>query len=106
MNKPTPHTITVTVADSSCDNKIEITLNKYSDLNDWIKVFKTILIHQTFCEDTVKELFEEVDYNDDYKEYPLPTAQQLNEIDYSARRSGSRSCWNRPIGKPVGKEAW
>jgi hypothetical protein len=65
MNKTIPNTITVTVADSSCDDKIEITLNRYSDtlnrysdLNDWIKVFKTILIHQTFCEDTVKELFE------------------------------------------------
>lgn len=59
MNKTTPKTITVTVADSSCDDKIEISLNKYADINDWIKAFKTILIHQTFCEDTVKELFED-----------------------------------------------
>ena len=68
MYKTTPRIITVTVADSSSDDKIEISLNKYSDLNDWIKVFKTILIHQTFCEDTVKELFEEVDINSDKSE--------------------------------------
>ena len=82
MNKTTPKTITVTITDSSCDDKIEITLNKYSDINDWIKVFKTILIHQTFCEDTVKDLFEEVDINSDYKEYKLP------------------------IGQPIGNESW
>jgi hypothetical protein len=33
-------------------------MNRYSDIDDWITVFKTILIHQTFCEDTVKELFD------------------------------------------------
>jgi hypothetical protein len=92
MNKTTPHVLTVTVADSSSYDKIEISLSKYSDINDWIKVFKTILIHQTFCEDTVKELFED----------PL---EEDKSIDYSATLDWAKP-WNEPIGTPVGKEAW
>ena len=78
MNQTTPKTITVTVSDSSCDDKIEISLNKYSDLNDWIKVFKTILIHQTFCEDTVKDLFE-----DSWEEYEK-AMEDKKEIEYNS----------------------
>lgn len=89
MNKTTPKTITVTVADSSCDDKIEISLNKYSDLSDWIKVFKTILIHQTFCEDTIKELFED------------PLEEDKSVEDYSAILD-----WKKPWNEPIGKEAW
>lgn len=100
MNKTIPNTITVTVTDSSRDDKIEITLNRYSDLNDWIKVFKTILIHQTFCEDTVKELFE----------YPCEEYNKTmeDEIEYSSsfNTPPSGSWWNEPIGTAVGKEAW
>jgi hypothetical protein len=121
MNKTVPDKITVTVSDSSCDDKIEISLNKYSNIDDWIKVFKTILIHQTFCENTVKELFEDPweeydkikDKSDlshyDYKEYPLPTSQDLNEIEYQStfNEPPSTAWWkSQSIGTPVGKEAW
>jgi len=41
------------------DKKIELTISAYADLEEWVEVFKTILIHQTYSEDTVKELFEE-----------------------------------------------
>jgi hypothetical protein len=102
MNKTIPHTITVTVADSSCDNKIEISLNKYSDIDDWIKVFKTILIHQTFTEDTVKELFEYP-----WDEYDK-AMEDKKEIEYSSsfNQPPPVAWWNEPIGKPVNKEAW
>ena len=82
MNKTVSDKITVTVADSSCDDKIEISLNKYADINDWIKVFKTILIHQTFCEDTVKDLFED----------PL---EEDESVDYSATLNWKKP-WNEP----------
>ena len=45
------------------DRKLELTMTPYADLSDWIDTFKTILINQTFTEDTVKELFEELDYS-------------------------------------------
>ena len=93
MNKTIPNTITVTVTDSSRDDKIEITLNRYSDLNDWIKVFKTILIHQTFCEDTVKELFE----------YPCEEYNKTmeDEIEYSSsfNTPPSGSWWNEHMSQ-------
>lgn len=41
------------------DSSIQITLDPESTISDWITVFKTILTHQTFAEDSVKELFEE-----------------------------------------------
>ena len=94
MNKTTPHILTVTVADSSSDDKIEISLSKYSDINDWIKVFKTILIHQTFCEDTVKDLFEDPLEEDESLEY----ISMLNPTKH----------WSEPI-VPIGtadKETW
>ena len=117
MNKTIPHILTVTVADSSRDDKIEISLNKYSDIDDWIKVFKTILIHQTFCEDTVKELFEPwheccegmEDKKDlcldDYKEYPLPSTQKEIKDQSTYNQAPSVAWWDELIGKPVGKEA-
>jgi hypothetical protein len=89
MNKTTPHTVTIAVTDSLSDDEIKITVNRYSDINDWIKVFKTILIHQTFCEDTVKELFEDPD----------------ESVDCSAILDWKKP-WNEPIGTAVGKEAW
>lgn len=40
------------------DNKeIYIYMPWDANLDDWIITFKTILIHQTFSEDTVKEVF-------------------------------------------------
>jgi|APGre2960657373_1045057.scaffolds.fasta_scaffold05688_7 hypothetical protein len=44
------------------DKKIELTISAYADLEEWVEVFKTILIHQTYSEDTVKELFEVKDF--------------------------------------------
>jgi hypothetical protein len=41
------------------DRKLELTMSSFADINDWVEAFKTVLIHQTFAEDTVKELFEE-----------------------------------------------
>jgi hypothetical protein len=46
------------------DRKLELTMAPYADLSDWIDTFKTILINQTFTEDTVKELFEPPEYTD------------------------------------------
>jgi|LakMenE18May11ns_1017448.scaffolds.fasta_scaffold9003213_2 hypothetical protein len=50
-------TIIITVSDPSSDNELRITMNRHSNVDDWILTFKTILIHQTFNEDTVKDLF-------------------------------------------------
>lgn len=51
------------------DKGIQLTLSACADINDWIEAFKTILIHQTFSEIAVKELFEEPDYTEpDYTE--------------------------------------
>jgi hypothetical protein len=52
----------ITVENLFDDKKIELTINRFSDISDWKDVFKTILINQTFCEDTIKELFEDKDY--------------------------------------------
>ena len=41
------------------NNSLQLTMNWDADIDDWINAFKTILIHQTFCEDSVKELFED-----------------------------------------------
>jgi hypothetical protein len=50
--------VKITVENLFDDKKLELTVNRFSDLNDWTDVFKTILIHQTFAHDSVKELFE------------------------------------------------
>jgi len=50
--------VKITVENLFDDKKIELTINKFSDLSDWTDVFKTILIQQTFPCDSVKELFE------------------------------------------------
>jgi len=57
-DKPTPIRITVEGGFNPY-RKLELTMSSFADINDWIDAFKTILIHQTFAEDTVKELFEE-----------------------------------------------
>ena len=49
--------VKITIENLFDDKKLELTVNRFSDLNDWIDVFKTILIHQTFAHDSVKELF-------------------------------------------------
>lgn len=43
----------------SPDRTLQLTMHPHSTLEEWIDTFKTILIHQTFAEDTVKELFDE-----------------------------------------------
>ena len=60
-DKRTPIKITVE-GGLTPDKKLELTMNQFADLRDWIDAFKTILIHQTFTEDTVKELFEEEEF--------------------------------------------
>lgn len=37
---------------------MEVEIPWDASIEDWVNVFKTVLIHQTFSEDTVKELFE------------------------------------------------
>ena len=50
--------ITINISGPKEDQEMMITLGPYSSIGDWISVFKTILIHQTFHEDLVKNLFE------------------------------------------------
>ena len=56
-NKQTPIKITVEGGFNPA-NKLELTISADSTIEDWVDTFKTILIHQTFTVDTVKELFE------------------------------------------------
>lgn len=56
----------------SPDRTLQLTMHPHATLEEWIDTFKTILIHQTFAEDTVKELFEPPCYDnycndDDYE---------------------------------------
>jgi hypothetical protein len=44
------------------DKTVQLTLSPDANIKDWIDTFKTILIHQSFAEDTVKELFEDPDH--------------------------------------------
>ena len=56
-NKKEP--IKITIEGGVCpDRSLQLTMHAYSTIEEWIDTFKTILIHQTFAEDTVKELFE------------------------------------------------
>ena len=55
--------IEVTVCGPDPTDKIAIFLNWDACLEDWKVVFKTILINQTFTEDTLKELFFDEDYH-------------------------------------------
>jgi hypothetical protein len=84
-DKKTPIKITIE-GGLNPDRKLELTMTPYADLNDWIEAFKTILINQTFHEDTVKELFEE-DYNiasedDDFTgpNHKIPQFEWKNEF--------------------------
>jgi hypothetical protein len=54
--------ITVTVVNhAKYNSELQLSLNWDANLDDWVSAFKTILIHQTFCEDSIKELFEDQD---------------------------------------------
>ena len=59
---------TIKIEGYKLNDSLQITLNWDADINEWINAFKTILIHQTFHEDTVKELFDEG--NDSIVEWP------------------------------------
>jgi hypothetical protein len=52
---------TIKIEGYRLNDSLQLTLNWDADINDWVNAFRTILIHQTFPEDTVKELFEEKD---------------------------------------------
>ena len=58
------NSITVTVVNNKYLNReLCLTMNWDADINDWIETFKTILTHQTFCPENIKELFEHEDYS-------------------------------------------
>jgi len=67
------------------ERKLELTMSPFADLNDWIETFKTILIHQTFAEDTVKELFQEEEY--------INTNDEFDSVDVNIDCQSSRSVW-------------
>ena len=50
--------IIISVSGPKMSSQIKINLNWDASIDDWINAFKTILIHQTFDEETVKEIFE------------------------------------------------
>jgi hypothetical protein len=68
---PTPIKITIDGGFKE-DNKLELTISPDSTIEDWIDVFKTILIHQTFSANTVRDVFEP--YQD---EDSIPTSQSV-----------------------------
>lgn len=49
--------MTITV-ENGTDKKLQCTINKHSTIDEYVNLFKTILIWQTFTEDQVKDLFE------------------------------------------------
>ncbi len=49
------------------DKIIQLTICPHANIEDWVDTFKTILIHQSFSETLVKELFEEQDYSQGYE---------------------------------------
>jgi hypothetical protein len=51
--------ITITVEGYRPNDSLQLTMNWDADLDDWINTFRTILIYQTFSEDSIKELFED-----------------------------------------------
>ena len=67
MKDLTPIKITIEGGIDSCDKKLQLTIPPCANIEDWISVFKTILIHQSFSEMLVKELFEEPDYTQEYE---------------------------------------
>ena len=79
---------------------MEVEIPWDASIEDWVNMFKTVLIHQTFSEDTVKELFE-----DPWDEYEK-AVKEKEEIDYQSKPNKKTDpWWNEPCGT-VGKEAW
>ena len=69
--KPTPIKITIEGGFKE-NNKLELTISPDSTIEDWIDTFKTILIHQTFSADTVRDVFEPY-----HEEDSIPTSQSI-----------------------------
>ena len=67
MKDLTPIKITVEGGIDSVDKTLQLTIPPCANIEDWITVFKTILIHKDFSEILVKELFEEPDYTQEYE---------------------------------------
>lgn len=66
-NEPTKITVTNTF-----DNQVlTLEIPQDSTINDWVKVFKTIMVFQTFTENQVKELF-----GDRQWEYPCEASDE------------------------------
>ena len=57
-NSATP--VKITIEGGPTEGKtLQLTMHPYSTLEEWIDTFRTILIHQTFTCDCIKELFDE-----------------------------------------------
>lgn len=57
-NSATP--IKITIEGGATEGKtLQLTMHPHSTLEEWIDTFKTILVHQTFTCDCIKELFDE-----------------------------------------------
>jgi hypothetical protein len=96
--------ITVKIESYLPNKSLQLTLNWDADIDDWVEAFKTILIHQTFCEDTVKELFEP------WHEC-MEDKREIDSQSTSAAFNTPPKWWkDQIIGKdscgPVGKEVW
>lgn len=60
MQLPSKESKTTIIVNGYKHNRsLQLTLNWDAGIDDWVDAFKTILIHQTFAEDTVKELFQD-----------------------------------------------
>ena len=57
------HKIKITVNNTYDDREIQLSLNRFSSVDDWKHAFKTIMIHETFCAAQVDEMF------GDFEEY-------------------------------------
>jgi hypothetical protein len=57
------HKIKITVNNTYDDREIQLSLNRFSSVDDWKHAFKTIMIHETFDSVTVDEMF------GDFEEY-------------------------------------
>lgn len=51
------HKIKITVNNTFDDKEIQLSLNRFSTVEDWKHAFKTIMIHETFDTRTIDEMF-------------------------------------------------
>ena len=68
--------VRVTVTNPYDGQELILELPQDSTINDWIKVFKTIMVFQTFTENQVKELF-----GDRQWEYPCEASDEEEDED-------------------------